>query len=211
MMDAIACVLPMNNKWYIGKDNDLLFKIPNDLEFFRNAQSKYHTLICGYNTYKTLPSYVLNREDAVINVLAKHHKPLVDHKKNIRIISKDELPLFCTDVMERALVIGGGETYRMCLPYISNFFITSINNQTKYTEEDLLGSTHIPNLGLIPTYYIGDVIGNYDYPEDNVQNYSFVQLHNIRNDELAGLMPKNVLANSSMYKLWEGITRYGKD
>lgn len=202
MMDAIACVLPMNDKWYIGKDNDLLFKIPNDLKFFRNAQSKYHTLICGYKTYETLPSYILNRKDVVIAVLTKRHKDLISPRSNVKVISKDELPLYCESIDDRALVIGGGKIYMMCLPYISNFFVTIVSKQTKYTEDDLLGSTHIQNLGAMPNYCCGYVIGSYDYPEDNVQSYSFVQLHNISCDEISSLVPKEIITQSSAYQAW---------
>lgn len=198
MIDAIACVLPMNDKWYIGKDNDLLFRIPNDLEFFKNAQSEYHTLICGFNTYMTLPSYIKNRDDVTLAVLTK--KRIV--ARNVKVISTDDLKDYSKGIMDRALVIGGGKTYRAALPYISNFFVTIIKEQTKYTEEDLLGSVHIPDLTPFHNWCLGYTFYGFEYSQEKVQEYLFAQFHNIHGDEIGHFITAE-MQNESMKNFFE--------
>ena len=74
-MKAIVCV---DKNWGIGKNNDLLFSIPDDMKFFRET-TKGKVVVMGSNTLKSFPngnplknrvnvvlSSSLNREDCVI-------------------------------------------------------------------------------------------------------------------------------------------------
>lgn len=50
----------------IGKGNDLLFKIPEDLKHFKSV-TKGHAVIMGYNTYLSLGSPLPNRANIVLS------------------------------------------------------------------------------------------------------------------------------------------------
>ena len=51
-MRAIVCV---DEKWGIGKKNDLLFSIPKDMDFFRKTTSG-KVIVMGSNTLKSFPN-----------------------------------------------------------------------------------------------------------------------------------------------------------
>lgn len=51
MIKAIVCA---DSKWSIGKNNDLLFHLPNDLRAFK-AATLNKVVVCGYNTLLSFP------------------------------------------------------------------------------------------------------------------------------------------------------------
>lgn len=197
MIDAIACVLPMGNKWYIGKDNDLLFKIPNDLAFFKNAQYQYSDIICGYKTYKTLPSYILDRDDVTIWVLTESHQNEITEDNTIPT-NKDSILELAKQFNCSGLVIGGAEIYTLLLPYINNFFATVIRDQSKYDEASLSNAAYIPNLEAFPKIWtLADVIytlSPFQCKKEQVHEYVFAQFVNHHCSKLQYLMPKNILS-----------------
>lgn len=63
-MKAIVCV---DKKWGIGKNNDLLFSLPEDMKRFR-GETKNKVVIMGLNTFKSLPNGPLkNRVNIVLD------------------------------------------------------------------------------------------------------------------------------------------------
>ena len=89
----------------LGKDNDLIWPIKEDLKFFKNVTTG-HTVIMGANTFFSLPKVLPNRTNIVLSqdditvpegVILYHdlNKFLSDYK------DKDEI----------VFVIGGGTIY----------------------------------------------------------------------------------------------------
>ena len=50
----IIGIVAVDEKWGIGKNNDLLFKLPKDMEFFRFT-TRQSIVFCGYNTLLSFP------------------------------------------------------------------------------------------------------------------------------------------------------------
>ena len=50
----IIGIVAVDNKWGIGKKNDLLFHLPKDLSWFK-AQTSDSIVVCGYNTLLSFP------------------------------------------------------------------------------------------------------------------------------------------------------------
>ena len=50
----IVGVVAVDEKWGIGKNNDLLFKLKRDMEFFKRETSG-KVVFCGYNTLLSFP------------------------------------------------------------------------------------------------------------------------------------------------------------
>lgn len=118
MITAIAAV---SENWGIGRDNDLLFNIPEDKKFFRRT-TLGHTVIMGRKTLESLPN----------------KKPFKD-RRNI-ILSRDtgfsaegaEVAHSVNEVLnlvkdEDAFVVGGGEIYREFLCCCAAALITKVN------------------------------------------------------------------------------------
>ena len=49
----------------LGKDNDLIWRIPEDLKFFKENTINKH-IVMGMNTYLSLPRKLLNRKYVVL-------------------------------------------------------------------------------------------------------------------------------------------------
>ena len=65
----------------LGKDNDLIWHIPEDLKFFReNTMSK--TIVMGLNTFNSLPRLLPNRKHIV---LTRRNIEIDSSVKNIKV------------------------------------------------------------------------------------------------------------------------------
>ena len=62
MIRMIVCCDMMGN---IGKDNDLLFHIPQDMQFFRETTLN-HVVLMGYKTYLSLGSKPLPKRKNIV-------------------------------------------------------------------------------------------------------------------------------------------------
>ena len=142
MLKAIVCV---DKNWAIGKNNDLLFNIPEDMKFFRE-KTKNKVVFCGYNTLLSFPG----------------SKPLKG--RSTICICPDEIDrndCFCVHDFNQAVklvlelsktqdvfVIGGAMLYEAMLPYYDEILVTRVNadgegtvffpcldNQTEFTLE----------------------------------------------------------------------------
>ena len=63
-MFSIISAIAKNNA--IGKDNDLVFHIKEDMKFFRET-TRNHTVIMGKKTWESLPGKLKDRKNLVIS------------------------------------------------------------------------------------------------------------------------------------------------
>jgi dihydrofolate reductase len=118
-MLSIIVAIAENNA--IGKDNDLLWHIPEDLKRFKNF-TMGHKVIMGKKTYLSLPFRPLrNRENIVIT----------DDRSDVFegctvVYSPDEALEKCS-AAEENFVIGGASVYRQFLPGTDRLYLTRIH------------------------------------------------------------------------------------
>ena len=127
-INLIASVAPYKNKLAIGIDNDLLVKIKQDMNFFKNT-TQDSIVIMGRKTYYSIPEThrpLSNRYNFVLtnnsNLINKYHLPEKIIFKNL----DKTIPYFITfETFEKiykstecrpdVFVIGGGEIYNKFL------------------------------------------------------------------------------------------------
>ena len=63
MINAIVCV---DKNWGIGKNNDLLFNLKEDMKFFKET-TMGHPVVMGRRTFESLPNILPGRENIVIS------------------------------------------------------------------------------------------------------------------------------------------------
>lgn len=117
----IRAIVAADEKWGIGKKNDLLFRLPEDMKFFRET-TLGSTVCMGYNTLLSFPG----------------GKPL-PKRKNIVIcpegVERDDV--ICVHTLEDMLsvlkmakgdvyVIGGATFYHTMLPYCEEILVTRV-------------------------------------------------------------------------------------
>lgn len=124
-MNAIAAV---SRDWGIGRAGELLFHIPEDLRRFR-ALTTGGTVIMGRKTLDSLPGGrpLPNRRNLVLTRNAAFARPGVE-----TVRSPEELPaLLEGQDPDRVWVCGGGEIYRLLLPWCRTCHITRVYEDRK--------------------------------------------------------------------------------
>lgn len=122
MIKAIVCCDMMGN---IGKDNNLLFHIPQDMKFFKDM-TMGHTVLMGYNTYLSLGSKPLpNRKNIV---LADRYKKIEPHESLIVTEDMNTVIGECLGNGEEIWVIGGAYVYNttISMEMVNEVYITFI-------------------------------------------------------------------------------------
>jgi len=105
----------------IGKNNDLLWHIPDDLKRFKKITTG-HTVIMGKRTYESLPRRPLpNRRNIVITDV-----PGEQMEGCTMAYSIDEAIDKC-DPAEESFIIGGASIYRQFLPLANRLYLTKIH------------------------------------------------------------------------------------
>lgn len=118
-MNLIAAV---DNNWNIGNDNNLLFKIPEDLKMFKTLTTNC-MVVMGHNTFKSLPCYpnpLPNRTNLILSREYQQYKDSYYATIPIFLNSLGSIEISMKDVF----VIGGEQIYEQLLPYCKIAYIT---------------------------------------------------------------------------------------
>ena len=121
-MLSIIVAIAKNN--VIGKDNKLIWHIPEDLKRFKKITSG-KTVIMGRNTFLSLGKVLPNRKHVVLTHL---NEPVSDDPQVTTVYSPDELKKYIDDDEEN-FVIGGAMLYRTLMPYANKMYITEIDEE----------------------------------------------------------------------------------
>lgn len=122
---TISIIAAVSRNRGIGKDNKLLYWLPNDLKRFK-ALTTGHTIIMGRNTFESLPKGALpNRRNVV---LSRCHDSFEGCD---RYASLDEALASCRDD-EEVFVIGGASVYAQAIKYAHRLYLTEVDD----TKED---------------------------------------------------------------------------
>ena len=102
----------------IGKNNDLLWHLSEDLKYFKKTTSE-KTVIMGYNTWLSLPVKPLPKRRNVVLVPDSSF----DDPKFESAYSIEEVGKVCSGDNE-CFIIGGGSIYQQFLPLANKLYIT---------------------------------------------------------------------------------------
>lgn len=106
----------------IGKDNDLIWYISDDLKRFKRLTTG-HTILMGRKTYESLPNGALPKRE---NVVITRDKDL-QLPKCTMLNSIEEAIEKYTNSKEEIFVIGGGSIYEKLLPFAQNIYLTKVH------------------------------------------------------------------------------------
>ncbi len=109
----------------LGKNNDLIWHLKEDLKFFRDITIG-HTVVMGENTFLSLPKLLPNRKHIVLSKSDKTfpNEVVVFHDFN------DFLNAYCNS-NEEIFVIGGGMIYKLFIDYVDEIYLTEIDDEDK--------------------------------------------------------------------------------
>jgi len=104
----------------LGKNNDLVWHLPDDFKRFKQLTSGHH-IIMGRKTFETFPKPLPNRVHIIITRNKDYHMggAIVVH-------SMDEALLVAKDD-DQPFIIGGGEIYQIGLSYSHKIELTRVD------------------------------------------------------------------------------------
>lgn len=118
MIILIAAVAENNS---LGKNNDLLWHLPNDFKRFKEITSGHH-IVMGRKTFESFPKPLPNRTHVIItrqkNYIYEGCIVVQDLEKAIAVCPKNET----------IFVIGGGEIYTQSIHLADQLDITRVHH-----------------------------------------------------------------------------------
>ena len=118
----ITLIAAVGKNLELGKDNTLIWSIPEDLKFFRdNTIGK--TIVMGMNTLKSLPKLLPNRKHVVLTRKNVELDPSI-----VVVHSIDELLSYIESIDEEVMIIGGAQIYSQMIGYASKMLLTEIDD-----------------------------------------------------------------------------------
>ena len=119
----MKAIVAVDKKWGIGKKNDLLFHLPEDMNFFRKT-TLGKVVVMGSNTLKSFPNGKPLKSRTNIVLFPGGEKRddcvVVDSLEELSA----ELKKYPADDV---FIIGGAMFYRTMLPYCSEVLVTKVN------------------------------------------------------------------------------------
>lgn len=158
-MKPISIIVAIAENNAIGKDNQLLWHLPEDLKRFKKI-TEGHKIIMGKNTYYSLPKRPLSKRINV--VLTDNVGEQIDDC--VMTYSLDDVISICDSDKEN-FIIGGGSVYRQFLPFAQTLYITKVHATF---EADIF----FPQID--PDIWKATDIENYFKDDKHPYNYSFV-------------------------------------
>ena len=157
-MLSIIVAIAKNN--VIGKDNKLIWHIPEDLKRFKRITTG-KTIIMGRNTFLSLGRVLPERKHVVLTHL---QETVSDDEQVKTVYSLDDLKEYIENDEEN-FVIGGAMMYKTLMPYANKMYITEI-------DQEFEGDVYFPEIDKNEWKEVERIPGLTD--EKNPYKYSYV-------------------------------------
>ena len=116
----------------IGKDNKMLWKLPDDLKRFKERTTG-HTIIMGRKTFESIGKVLPNR----LNIILTRDPNYKIDDPNVKILGGvSDLEEYINDENEN-FVIGGAQIYSILMPKCQKLYVTQV-------DKDFVGDTYFP-------------------------------------------------------------------
>lgn len=106
----------------LGKNNDLVWHLPDDFKRFKKITSGHH-IIMGRKTFDSFPQPLPNRTHVVITRKENYKKP------GIIVVHSMERAIELTKDDPQPFVIGGGEIYKMAMDAADKIELTRVHGK----------------------------------------------------------------------------------
>lgn len=138
-------ICAVDEKWGIGRDGDLLIRIPEDMKYFRD-KTMGKTIIMGRKTLESLPhgKPLAGRNNIVLTSNKKFHC-----EGAIIVHDETEMRGAIQSLGEPCLLIGGASIYNSFYSLCEEIYITKIH-------ADLGADTFIKDISRAPDFILCD-------------------------------------------------------
>lgn len=164
MIVSIIVAAAENN--VIGKDNDLIWHLPDDMQFFKQKTSGHHVLM-GRRNYESIPQKfrpLPKRENIVVSRGDYESTPPLHYVKSIA----EGLRIAEENGEEELFVIGGGEIYRQSMELANRLYLTRVHAEFE-------GDTYFPQIGSE-----WREVSRKEHPADERHEYAFTFIEYVK-------------------------------
>lgn len=161
----ISIVVAMSTNGVIGRDNQLPWHLPADLQHFKKT-TMGKPILMGRKTYESIGRPLPGRTNIVITRDADYAA------EGCVVVYSIEAALQAAGEQDEIMIIGGAEFYRQILPLADTIYLTRIH-------EDFAGDTYFPELNPAEWHEVERT--DWEADEKNSHRYSFVRLERVRN------------------------------
>ena len=141
----------------IGKDNKLLWHIPDDLRRFKELTTN-HNIIMGRKTFESIGRILPNRK----HIIFSQNPDFKIENENIEIVhSMLQIQQYIEDENEN-FVIGGAMIYNLLMPYVTKMYVTEI-------DKDFEGDTVFPRINT----EVWQEVSREDGPKDEENDFKY--------------------------------------
>ncbi|MGL5317341.1 MAG: dihydrofolate reductase [Bacteroidales bacterium] len=118
---SIIAAIAENNA--LGKNNDLIWRLPNDLKRFKHLTDG-HTIVMGRRTFESLPKGALpNRKNVVMTSMPEAIGT------SAFVCSSWEEMIDLTEKDNEIFIIGGASIYRDAMPVANRLYLTFVHEK----------------------------------------------------------------------------------
>jgi dihydrofolate reductase len=116
---SIIIVVAMGENREIGHENQLLWKLPADMKFFRTLTTG-HTIIMGRKTHESIGKALPNRRNIVFSKTSQYFEGC-EIRTSLKCLAE------FTEVQEPVFLIGGAELYAQGIAQAAEMYITKVH------------------------------------------------------------------------------------
>ena len=142
----------------IGKENKLLWHLPEDLKKFKELTSG-HVIIMGRKTFESLGKVLPDRK----HVIFTNNPDFKVNDENVEVVHSMLQIQEYIENEEENFVIGGAMIYNLLMPYVKKMYVTEIDKEFE-------GDAFFPKINLDVWKEVSRETGT----EDDEMKYDFV-------------------------------------
>ena len=156
-LPVISIIVAASENNAIGKNNQLLWSLPNDLKFFKNTTWGF-PVVMGRKTYESVNKPLPGRINIVITKKADWFAETVLTATNI----EDGIKMGAATNSKQIFILGGGEIYKQSMDLADEIYITRVHAV-------LEGDTFFPEIDKSKW----QLISNEDFNPDEKHAYAY--------------------------------------
>lgn|SRR5690606_32642650 len=135
----VSAIAALSKNRVIGRDNDLPWRLPDDMKFFMETTKGHHVVMGRKNYDSLLPKFkpLPNRTNIVITRQKDFSAPGCTVMHGV----EPALDLAKRNGEKECFIIGGAEIYNLAMPYTTRLYLTEIDANVE-------GDTYFPTVDM---------------------------------------------------------------
>jgi dihydrofolate reductase len=119
----ISIIVAIGKNRAIGRNNQLLWHIPDDLKHFKKITTG-HTIVMGDRTFNSIGKPLPNRKNIVVTRNSDFKAEGCEISYSLEEVLKR-----AKEAPEEIFIIGGGQIYNQALPWADKLYLTLVDDE----------------------------------------------------------------------------------